>query len=447
MERTPANKTGNRVTSPTRRSPRPGVSPSPPPTLHLRQQTVAKKAKRVIEPSEGGFHPKLAISPQSPPKTRREQANSWFAKGHAALSESRNLRGDIKEKLKAVLNNMMRLYKEAEAETSAGVGQKTEREETREVEQASGDPSPPACPTSTEIRDLLTKVEENNKILKENRERLDQLVERPQQTYANVLQAESSREPATLHSLIVTSKDEEDTGEEVLEKVRKIVDAKNGWVKIERVRKARDRKVVMGCKTMEERQKIVDRFKEKGGHLVVEEAKNKDPLLVLRDVLTIHSDEEVMGALRNQNAGVFGNLAGEDDRMEVKFRKKARNPHNAHIVMRVSPAIWTRAVAAGRLRVDLQNVRVEDQSPLVQCTRCLAYGHSKRLCKEPSDLCSHCGGPHLKVDCPDKTAGEPPSCRNCTRAGAANVQHNAFSNECPVRRKWDALARAAVAYC
>ncbi|XP_075988914.1 uncharacterized protein LOC142984917 [Anticarsia gemmatalis] len=444
-EREPA-----RVTSPTRRPPPTTVTtPSPKHMPTLATITVTKKKRAPIRCLEGELPSRLQISPTSPPKSRREEANSWFAKGHRALSESRNLRGDIKETLKAALSHLMRLFKEAEAGSSVEGG--TEREEsegTGVTEQIGKDNPPPACSVSLEnVRALMERVEENNRILKENRERLDLLVERPQLSYANAVRAESSKEPATLHSVIVTSKNEEDTGEEVLEKVRKTIDAKNGWVKVERVRKARDRKIVLGCKTKEEREKVISKLKDSGGQLVAEEVKNKDPLLVLRDVLTVHSDVEVLGALRSQNAGVFGALADEEDRMEVKYRRKARNPHNANIVLRVSPTIWARAVAAGRLKVDLQNVRVEDQSPLVQCTRCLAYGHSKRLCREPADLCSHCGGPHMRDKCADMAAGEPPACRNCARAGAAHVQHNAFSAECPVRRKWDALARASVAYC
>lgn len=49
--------------------------------------------------------------------------------------------------------------------------------------------------------------------------------------------------------MVVTSTDETETGEEVLVKVRKAVDAKEGWVKVERVRKAKGRKIIMGLET------------------------------------------------------------------------------------------------------------------------------------------------------------------------------------------------------
>ena len=175
--------------------------------------------------------------------------------------------------------------------------------------------------------------------------------------------------------------------------------------------------------------------------------RNRDPLLVLRDVLNVHSDEEVVRALGNQNPEVFRGLGEGDRRMSVKFRRKARNPLCGHIVLVVSPALWRRMLDTGRVRVDLQSVRVEDQSPLVQCTRCLGFGHSRRFCRDTQDLCSHCGGDHKKAECPSSRRGEAPKCINCDRARLTQKGHNAFDQECMVRKKWDALARATIAYC
>ncbi|CAH2086403.1 unnamed protein product [Euphydryas editha] len=124
-----------------------------------------------------------------------------------------------------------------------------------------------------------------------------------------------------------------------------------------------------------------------------------------------------------------------------------RNPHTVHVVIGTSPTLWSRITGMGSVHVDLQRVRAEDQSPLVQCTRCLGYGHSKKFCKEPADGCSHCGGLHHKAECAEWVAGVPPTCRNCKKAKLESFEHNAFSSSCPVRKRWDELARSAVSYC
>lgn len=241
--------------------------------------------------------------------------------------------------------------------------------------------------------------------------------------------------------------DETETGEEVLDRIRRTVDAKEGWVRVERARKARDRKIIMGFGSKEERKKVMDRIGKDGRNLSVEEVKNKDPRLFLRNVLSFNTDEDVLKAMRNQNSSVFRGLDAEDDRMEIRYRKRTRNPHTNHVILSVSPIIWRKVLDVGYVHIDLQQIRVEDQSPLVQCTRCLGYGHGKRFCQESVDLCSHCGGPHLKSECAEFVSNAPPTCKNCVRDKQEHTEHNAFSQECPIRGKWDTIARSTVAYC
>lgn len=65
--------------------------------------------------------------------------------------------------------------------------------------------------------------------------------------------------------------------------------------------------------------------------------KNKDPLLILMNVLAVNTDEDVMKALRNQNRDVFRGL-DDGDRVEIKYRR-TRNPHSCHVVVSVSPTV------------------------------------------------------------------------------------------------------------
>lgn len=376
-------------------------------------------------------------APKTPKyKSRMAEAKACLLKEKLQMDRSRNLKTDIKTDVIEAIERLYALVKEAE--------------------EAKPMPEPQRTASQTDSSAFTAMLEEHAKQLQENSSKMEELREEltkqrsraENTTYASVVkQAHSpltSRE--TLHSIVVSSTDNTESGEEVLDRVRRAVDAKEGWVTVQRVRKAKDRKVIMGLKTKEEQNKVRERL-EKSGHLLVEEVKNKDPLLILRDVLLVNTDDDVLKALRNQNRNIFGGLGREEDRVTIKYRRRARNPLTGHIVISVSPKIWRRATEAGALHVDLQYVRVFDQSPLVQCSRCLAYGHGRRYCTESVDLCSHCGGPHLRAQCTEWLASGAPNCKNCTKAKMDNVEHNAFSEECPIRKKWDALARAAVAYC
>lgn len=448
------------------------ASLSIPPGKRNLQLTTSKEVKQVSTGTATVTKVKINPSTPSPIKTRMsfsnkvEEAAEIHRKGLENLNRFQKLRKDIKMQLREALD---RLYELAVAAPVAPVARKLDDElerESRKVEKMT------QTNTSGIVREkeghanqengenrILTRIEENARLLIENGRKMEELkgiIEAQKEiletaTYAGVAAGSQSRaenqKQLSLHSVIVSSKNKGETGEEVLERVRRAVDAKDGWVKVERVRKAKDRKIIMGCRTEQERKKVKDKLEAAGDDLVVEEITNRNPLLILRDVLKVHDDAEVIRALKNQNKEIFGGLDGVDGSLEIKYRRNARNPHNCHIILSVSPTIWRRAIDEKKIRIDLQRVTVEDQSPLVQCTRCLGYGHSKRFCKESADLCSHCGGLHLRVECPDRLVGTVPVCKNCTRAEIQHSGHNAFSSECPVRKKWDALARASVAYC
>lgn len=307
-----------------------------------------------------------------------------------------------------------------------------------------------------QIQEIKNLVEENNKILNKNSNKLEEINNKTEKkeeepknrSYASVAARPGGKIPlqrTALHSIVITSKDEMDTGQQVLEIVREVVKAREEGIKIENIRKAKNSKIIIGCRTEEGRNAVKDRLR-KTEKLNVEDAVNKKPLVVLKNVLEDNSDEDIRTALRTQNEHIFEGLNEEQKVCEILFRKKTRNPQVSHVVMRVTPLLWRRLTEHGHAHIDLQKVRVEDQSPVIQCSMCLGYGHSKRLCTEKQLRCSHCGGPHVKAKCEAWLSNAAPKCCNCTHAKLEETQHNAFSDECPIRRKWDTLVRATIAY-
>lgn len=423
--------------------------------------SVSPTTTRTTEPAPGRIKQKQTLSQDvkttarrtsteaqtSPPRqiryvNRTAEARACLNKAKLHLSNSRNLKTDIKTEVTQAIDRLYNIVKELEEEKRKKGEKETERAlETETVRKE-----------KTGSSELMAKMEEHTRMLLNNSRKMDELRAALEEktTYASTTankQNNTSPERRALHSIIVTSEEETDSGEEVLSKVREAIDAKEGWVKVTRVRKAKDRKIIMSCDSKEERDKVKNRLKNAGKRLIVEEVQNKDPLIILKDVLISNSDEDVLKAMKNQNRAIFHGLDEAEVRMAVRYRRKARNPHTGHVIVSTSPKVWRRVIDAGALHIDLQYIRVADQSPLVQCSRCLGYGHSKRFCSEPADLCSHCGGPHLKAKCVEWTTNGEPNCKNCMLAKMDQITHNAFSQECPVRKRWDALARRSVAYC
>lgn len=385
-------------------------------------------------------------------RDRTAEARACLNSAKLHLNNSRNLKTDIKTGVVHAIDRLYQLVKEAEAE------HKGKGKEINEGEQKTN--SRPRSNETVQIEqdDLRTRLEEHSRLLLENNKKMvelkasmeKQLDNLERRTYSSVTANPAEKRQAervALHSIIVTSEDETVKGEEVLGKVREAIDAKEGWITVERVRKARDRKIIMSCRTEEDRSKIKKRIESAGKRLICEEVSNKDPLLILKGVLQINSDADVLQAMRKQNQHIFRDIDPKEDRIEIKYQRRARNPLTRHVIVSTSPTVWKKLTETGMLYINLQRIKVEDQSPLVQCTRCLGFGHGKRFCKETIDLCSHCAGPHLRAECPDWREGNPPTCKNCVAAKQDQNDHNAFSQECPARKRWDVLARSSVAYC
>ncbi|CAH2208350.1 jg5084, partial [Pararge aegeria aegeria] len=223
---------------------------------------------------------------------------------------------------------------------------------------------------------------------------------------------------------------------------RSAVSAKTTGIRVDRLRKAREGKVVLGCQSKDELAKVAEKLRTGNPTLLMEEKDNRDPLVIMLNVLNINTDEDILGALKRQNSGVLGVIPEGDYRACVKFRRKARNQHENHVILQVSPPVWQRLVSVGKAHIDLQRVVVKDQSPLVRCSRCLGYGHGRKNCNETVDTCSHCAGQHLRINCPVWKAGDKPNCRNCQEAKQDKTDHNCFEDSCPIKIKWEALARA-----
>ncbi|XP_063833265.1 uncharacterized protein LOC135082400 [Ostrinia nubilalis] len=391
-------------------------------------------------------------SPSAKLKGRAHEGRVWLQRAKTHVSESRNLRTDLKEGMILAVDKLYMLLKEAEAELEdikckSKQTNGKDREEKREGGEKKDAEVVVVCEESANHLELVRMMKEQGERIERTNMEMTKLresvelyrMDTQQATYASVTADHSRRitnDRSSLHSIVVSSKDETENSDDVLKQVRSAVNAKDGWVTVERVKKVKDKKVIIGCRTVEERQKVKERLKTIENRLSVEDMKNQDPMLVLKDVLSYNSNDDIVTALRNQNGEVFRGLEKKDDRIEFRFRRKARNPLMSHVVLRVSPQIYNKLISIGTVHIDMQRVRVEDQSPLVQCSMCLAYGHGRRFCKETVPKCSHCGGLHMRSECADWLATAAPTCCNCVAAKVdTSIEHNAFSSECPVRRR------------
>ncbi|CAG9790340.1 unnamed protein product [Diatraea saccharalis] len=166
-------------------------------------------------------------------------------------------------------------------------------------------------------------------------------------TYAEKLKSRKEEQPrTTYHSIIVNSTDENKTGEEVFNEIRKTAEGKEEWCEVVKVKKAKNRKVIISCTKEEEARKLKQTL-EINNKLKIENAKNKNPLIIIKNIKGENKTEQAIEAVRRKIERMGKRKDQHKEEIEKAYEKKTRNPHMSSVVLRVDPQTWQQLTEAG----------------------------------------------------------------------------------------------------
>ncbi|XP_046976527.1 uncharacterized protein LOC124542642 [Vanessa cardui] len=306
-----------------------------------------------------------------------------------------------------------------------------------------------ASPASAETELTVQEVRQTLATIKQGVTELSK-GEKPIMSPLTFAQATAKPKPSQTpnHTLIISSKDPKETSDNVITKIRAALDIKKTGARVDRVRKARDQKFVIRCAPKEDMTIVKSRI-QTDKHLNIREPANQNPLVCVHGVLARFANDEIEEHIKSQNKHLLHGVGEADLKMKVRYKKRARNPHECHPVLELSPEVWRRLTQAGKIYVGFGRCSVKDLSPLIQCAKCLGFGHTTKQCSATQETCSYCSGEHSGKDCPVRTKAEVPRCINCTRAkrDSSELAHTAYSPECQEKQKWDHIARSRLQYC
>lgn len=153
-----------------------------------------------------------------------------------------------------------------------------------------------------------------------------------------------------------------------------------------------------------------------------------NPRLIVHGVPTEMSAEEIRDELAAQNLSID---AARDLKIVFIFTPK-QNRNTTSCVLEVSPAVRRNLLKCGRIYLRYAACSFSDHVRVVQCFKCLSFGHIAKDCKgDPS--CGHCAGAHEMRDC--KSKNSPPKCSNCARhhGSLSDLAHSAVDAlKCPI---------------
>lgn len=245
---------------------------------------------------------------------------------------------------------------------------------------------------------------------------------------------------AARYSVVVESADPRHCGDDIVNYIKKRVDVVELGVGINGVKKMKNQRVMISCDSEGDRRTLSHAIAQSGDKLTVSQPTIKNPLLKLMGVANDLSDQKLEEAIVKQNLKLLADITSECPMPKVVRRTKARTNELSNVIIEIGPQHW-KALVNQRIRIGYQVVKAVDQSPVIQCYKCLGFGHRAGTCRGEL-ICGYCAGSHDTRKCEDRS-NKDAKCANCETEN----NHPAYSQTCPVWQKWDRIARTTVSYC
>jgi hypothetical protein len=184
---------------------------------------------------------------------------------------------------------------------------------------------------------------------------------------------------------------------------------------------------------------------EAGKHIAETQVSSTSYLKVL-DVHAVGSDRKTWCQETTElfRQGIKLSPAGQGLAARIKntprVMRNSRNSDTCTVWVDIHDTIsgsFARGLIGQYIPIAGENCRIVGAKPhagLIQCTRCLKWGHHYSRCRALALRCPLCSGPHTQANhtkCVAPTSVERRHCLNCASAKRGNHQHAATDRKCP----------------
>ena len=170
--------------------------------------------------------------------------------------------------------------------------------------------------------------------------------------------------------------------------------------------------VIVETGSREDAEKLMKNTKLERQLVKVEPPRKRNPLVILYDVNSTLTEDEVKKAIYAQNMEDAISSSDFERGFRVKFKTGPRGRATVHIVCEVSPQIRKLMVGRGRTFIGFSSHSTKDYVVVQRCLTCQDLGHIKKHCQRDA-VCSHCGEKgHEKANCGNKET--PARCIPCS---------------------------------
>ena len=187
--------------------------------------------------------------------------------------------------------------------------------------------------------------------------------------------------------------------------------------------------LIIETETEKDIQKLNEMEALKKHSFVIEKPRKKNPLMIIYDVPSTKTDQDIKDTIYEQN---FEESLSKDEfnqKFSLRFKAGPRGKNTVHHVAEVTSDLRKIILSKGRLYLDFTSHSAKDYIVVARCLKCQDLGHVAKYCNKQSSSCSHCGEQdHAKSECAKKE--QPPVCIPCT----LRKKKCKSRKECPTHR-------------
>lgn len=240
------------------------------------------------------------------------------------------------------------------------------------------------------------------------------------------------------HAVIISATDKTRSTSDIKAILRQDVKPSELKVGINSLIAAKDNKVIIKCQTSNDANKIRAAIPGlTNGNLVAYEGKRLRPNVILKGIEKETQDSEILDMILQQNDTIYEATGNDKEAIKIqRFTNNRKNDRLRNVILIVKKEVHSAMLKQERINIGFQRVRVEDSCPIMQCYKCMGYGHFAARCTESKDRCLHCAGEHKSSDCTKKEQKEEFRCWNCFKMAKGKIEapkHRSNDRDCPYR--------------